>query len=103
MYFFGWFSLLVEKMLKITGLSIRLLLRLRPTAPNFPEYWFTNKFNLIFDSSAFNQDLQHVQPFGFRERHHTKMFVFKRAFVSDAQDNVVKELPSTEQRRLLHF
>ena len=31
------------------------------------------------------------------------MFVFKRAFVSDAQDNVVKELPSTEQRRLLHF
>ena len=31
------------------------------------------------------------------------MFVFKRAFVSDAQDNVVKELPSTEQRCLLHF
>ena len=57
-YFFGWFS---KKILKITALSIRLLLRLRPTAPNFPEYWFTNKFNMRFDSSAFNQDLQHVQ------------------------------------------
>ena len=31
------------------------------------------------------------------------MCVFQRAFVSDAEDNVVKELSSTEQRCLLHF
>ena len=31
------------------------------------------------------------------------MFVIQRTFVSDAEDNVVKELPSTEQRCLLHF
>ena len=82
--------------MKITGLSIRLLLRLRPTAPNFPEYWFTNKFNLIFDSSAFKLQQDLKQPFGFRETRPTKMFVSQHTFVSDAQDNVVKELPSTE-------
>ena len=43
------------------------------------------------------------KPFGFRETRSTKMCVFQRAFVSDAEDNVVKELSSTEQRCLLHF
>ena len=59
------------------------------------------QFDIWFQRFKLQQHLQ--QPFSYRETRHAKLFVFQLAFVSDAQDNVVKELPSTEQRGLLHL
>ena len=81
---------LIVMIKKMTGLSIRLLRRLRPTAPSFPGNNFEIEKNLT--QGALN--VTGLSPIKFS---------ILTTFISNTQDNVIKELSSTEQRSLLHL